>query len=99
MSEIRMFRARDEQVNEIHEATAKRVCARRSDYPETVYHAYINAQIQEAEARGAAAERERCIDIVANKAPDNDCTLPARDGMLLTGLAADIVEAIRSAEK
>ena len=76
MSELRPFRTRDEQVNEIHEATAKRVCARRSDYPETVYHAYINAQIQEAEARGAAAERERIIKAIKSERLEDTVTDP-----------------------
>ena len=50
-------------------------------------------------AEAVAAERERCIDIVANAAPGNDCTLPAHDEAILTGLAEDIVEAIRGAAK
>lgn len=48
-------------------------------------------------AEAVAAERERCVDIVANAAPGNDHTLPERDASMLTGLAEDIVETIRSA--
>ncbi|MBS1096364.1 hypothetical protein JK191_02005 [Gluconobacter sphaericus] len=54
---------------------------------------------ESAIAEAVAAERERCVDIVANAAPGNDCALPKRDERLLTGLAKDIVEAIRSAAK
>lgn len=52
-------RTRDEQVSEIHEATAKQVCSRRPDYPREVYRAYLNAQLAQAEVRGAEEQRRK----------------------------------------
>lgn len=43
-----------------------------------------------------AGERERCCDIVANRAPGNFHDLPERDAQILTNMAEDICEAIRS---
>lgn len=43
-----------------------------------------------------AGERERCYDIVANRAPGNFHELPERDAQILTNMAEDICEAIRS---
>lgn len=43
-----------------------------------------------------AGERERCCDIVANRAPGNFHELPERDASILTNMAEDICEAIRN---
>lgn len=42
-----------------------------------------------------AGERERCCDIVANRAPGNFHELPERDASIITNMAEDICEAIR----
>lgn len=56
------FRTRAAQECEIYEATVKAVCRGRSDYPPEVFRAYLERQIMEAEARGAAAQRQKDSD-------------------------------------
>lgn len=62
--------------------------------PEYRYDGPILTPAQIAEM--LAAERERCCDIVANRAPGNFHELPERDASILTNMAEDICEAIRN---
>jgi len=53
------FRAREAQVDEIHDLTARSVCHGRSDFPSDIFRVYLEVHLLEAEARGAAEQRRK----------------------------------------